>query len=274
MNKSVLSVFFLIGAILINAPRAYSENIITGSGCSVSNVGYLTDIAKEYEKRTGAKVLVRSGGSVLGIEDLSSGKVDFAASCRGKIAGDSEDIQFIQVAWDALVFIVHKSNPLKSISLDEVRAIYAGKITNYKELKGKNMPVKLFISLSRKGLSGVETSIKEMILKGGKPVETANTVLLASTGIVEQMVEETPEGFAVAGFSSARKRNVKMLKVDGIYPNKKKIASDKYQLRRPLFIVIPKKPKPGVKQFVDFILSKEGQKLISSYGVVSLMDVK
>lgn len=270
--KGLLISLLFTGCIFLGAPA--NAQYLTASGCSVSNVGYLTDLAKEYEKRTGIKVFVRGGGTILGIEDLRTGKVDFAASCRPKKSGDPEDIQFVQVAWDALVFISHKGNPVNDVSLDQVRAIYAGKITNWKQLKGPDSPIKVFISRARKGLSGVESSTKELVLKGKEPAETRNTMFLASTGIVEQMVEDTPEGFATTGFSSARRRDVKMLRVDGVSPTQKTIISNRYPLKRPLFLLVPKKHKPELKQFVDFVLSKEGQRFINSRGVVSLVDVK
>ncbi len=271
----IMLVYFLAFSVFFSlAQYAYSEEYITASGCSVSNVGYLTELAKEYEKQTGTKVLVRGGGTVIGIEDVRTGKVDFAASCRKKVAGDPEDIKFIQIAWDALVFIVHKSNPVNNISLNDVREIYAGKITNWKQLDGSKAPIKVFISRSKKGLSGVESSTNEMVLKGKEPVGTQNTLSLASTGIVEQMVEDTPEGFATTGFSSARKRDVKILKLNGVYPDKKNISNDRYPFRRPLFLLTPKNPKPAVTKFIEFTLSKKGQQFISSQGVVSLLDVK
>ena len=267
-------VFFLILIQLLISPVYASAAQITGSGCSVSNVGYLTELAKEYEKQTGIKILVRGGGTVVGVEDLRTGRVDFAASCRSREAGDPEDIEFIQVAWDALVFIVHKSNPVDNLSLDDVRAIYFGKTTNWKALKGSDMPIKVFVSRSKRGLSGVEASTKKLVLGGNDPAETKNTVILASTGIVEQMIDETPEGFAATGYSSGRKRDVKMLKLDGVSPTKSSIMSGRYPLKRPLFLLVSKKPRPEVKKFLDFVLSRKGQKLISSFGVVSLMDTK
>ncbi len=270
-TRALILVFLLLLPI---APIIASAQHITASGCSVSNVGYLSDLVKEYKKRTGIEVLVRGGGSVVGLEDLQAGRVDFAASCRVKSADDPEDLEFIQVAWDALVFIVHPSSPLNNISPDSVRAIYGDKISDWSQLKGSKSPIKLFISRPKAGLSGVEDSTKKLVLKGGEIVVTPDTTFLASTGIVEQMVEKTPEGFATVGFSSARKRNVKMLKVNGVSPTKENIAKDKYPFRRPLFIVVGKEPKPEVKNFIDFTLSKEGQQLISSLGVVSLMDVK
>ncbi len=251
-----------------------SAQHLTASGCSVSNVGYLSDLAKDYEKLTGIKIFVRGGGSVIGLEDLRSGNVDFAASCREGIEGDPEDIEFIPVAWDALVFIVHKSNPVNGISMETARAIYAGKTANWKELKGNDAPIKVFLSRPTKGLSGVESSTRKMILNGVEPPKTPNTSFMASTAIVEQMVEKTPEGFATTGFSSARKRDVKLLKVSGAAPSKENIVAGRYPLKRPLFLVVPKNPKPEVKKFVEFVLSKKGQRLISSYGVISLLDMK
>ena len=273
MNWFWILLLFLTAS-LSNQQSAYSSEYITGSGCSVSNVGYLKELAKEYERLTGVKVLVRGGGTMVGIEDVSKGKVDFATSCRIKAADDPEDIEFIQVAWDALAFIVHKSNPISNISIDDVRAIYEAKITNWKQLNGKDSPIKVIVSKPSKGLSGVWTSTKEMVLKGKEPVETKNTVSLASTGLVEQMVEKTPEGFAASGISSARKQNVKILKVNGVYPDKKNIINNKYPLRRPLFLVVPRNAKPETKKFVEFVLSKKGQQFISSQGVVSLLNVK
>lgn len=251
-----------------------AADYLTGSGCSVSNVGYLTELAKDYERLTGVKVFVRGGGSVVGIEDLRGGKVDFAASCRPKEIGDPEDVQFVQVAWDVLVFIVHKTNPVGNIALNEVRAVYSGDITNWKQLKGRDAAIKTFVSRPKKGLSGVEASTRSLVLNGKEPAASSHTYMVASTAIVEQMVENTPEGFATTGYSSGRKRNVKMLKVGGVSPTYNNIAGGRYQMKRPLFILMPRSPKPAVKRFVDYVLSREGQQFIKSQGVVPLMELK
>lgn len=266
-----IGVVFL--SLIPSSREAFPAAFITGSGCSISNVGYLGALAREFERRTGTKVLVRGGGSVVGIEDLKSGTVDFAASCRGRMSGDPEGIQFIQVAWDALVFIVHETNPVNNISMNEVRAIYAGKITNWSQLGGRYGPIKVFVSRSGRGLSGVETSLRELVTHG-KAVSGPHVRFVPSSGIVEQLVENTSDGFATTGFTSARRRSVKMLKVNGVYPTTKAIIRGKYGLRRPLFLVIPSEPKPEVTKFVSFALSEAGQQFISSQGVVSLLDVR
>lgn len=260
--------------LLFTPSNAHPSDYLSISGCSVSNVGYLTELAKEYERRTGVKVFVRGGGSVVGIEDLRSGKVDLAASCKAKEAADPGDIVYVQVAWDALAFIVHKSNPVDNITLDEVRAIYAAKIDNWNRLGGPPAPIKVFLSETKKGLSGVEASLKNMVLAGADPVKSPNTLFAASAGIVEQMVAETPAGFATTGVTSARKRNVKILKVNGVMPTNKAIIGNRYPFRRPLFLLVPQAAGPEAKRFVDFALSRDGQKFIRSQNVISLQDVK
>jgi phosphate transport system substrate-binding protein len=251
-----------------------SAESLTASGCSVSTVGYLLDLSREYEKQTGVNMSVLGGGSLRGLMDLLQNRVDFAASCKGKEVDDPAEIEFIPVAWDALVFIVNKSNPVDNITPQNVRYIYNGKITNWKQLGGPNLSITSFIS-TPKGMGGIGQSLTKMVLNGKEPSAQPNSVMLASSGAIwEQMVEKTPEGFASTGFASARKRNVKILTVNGVAANKKTITSGKYPLRRPLYLVIKKNPKPEVRRFIDFVLSKKGQGFISSYGIPSLSDVK
>ncbi len=264
----------LISLFLFYPAQAHSHDYLTISGCSISDVGYLKALAREYERRTGVKVFVRGGGSVVGSEDLKSGKVDLAASCMVPDSHDSGEIVCVQVAWDALVFIVHPSNPLDNISLDTVRSIYAGKITNWSQLHGAPARIKVFISRTKTGLSGVEASTKALVLNGKDPVESPNTFFAASSGIVEQLVEETPAGFATTGITSARKRNVKLLKVNGVAPTNKAIIQNRYPLKRPLYLLVPASSGPEVKRFVDFVLSREGQQFLKSQNVISLRDIK
>ncbi|MBA4372793.1 MAG: hypothetical protein C0402_07995 [Thermodesulfovibrio sp.] len=247
---------------------------LTGSGCSVSTVGYLIDLAKEYEKETGVKMHIVGGGSPSGLTSLGADKVDFAASCKGPSPKSSLDFDYIPVAWDALVFIVHKSNPLNDLTPEKVMDIYSGSFTNWKQLGGPDMKIISYIS-GAGSMGGIGESLSKMVLKGKEVSATRNSSVQASSvAIWEQLVEKTPGGFASTGFSSAKKRNVKMLKVNGISPTKANIITDRYPLRRPLYIVMKKDASPETRKFIEYVLSKKGQFLISSYGMVSLPEVK
>ncbi|MDA8083513.1 MAG: phosphate ABC transporter substrate-binding protein [Nitrospiraceae bacterium] len=247
---------------------------LTGSGCSVSTVGYLSDLSKEYEKETGVRMHIIGGGSLSGLTALGAQKVDFAASCLGPSPVNARNYQYVRVAWDALVFIVHKSNPVNNITPEKVADIYSGAITNWKQLGGKNGEIKSFISAAG-SMGGIGESLSKMVLKGREVTPERNSSIQASSvAIWEQLVEKTPGGFASTGFSSAKKRNVKMLKVNGVSPTKQNIMTDKYPLRRPLYIVVPKDPQPEVKKFVEYVLGRKGQSLIKSYGMVSLSEAR
>jgi len=273
--RSVAAVFSLILFCLFLSPSiSPAAETLSASGCSVSNVGYLNDLAKEYEKQSGTMMFVRGGGSIVGLRDLHQDKIDYAASCQSKQKDDPEDFEFTVASWDALVFVVHKSNPLNSITPQQVRDIYEGRINNWKQLGGPDMKIISFIS-SEEGMGGIGESLSKFILNGKRPTKQSNSSMQASSvAIWEQLIERTPEGFASTGFGSSRKRDLKVLKVNGIAPTKANIITDKYPFRRPLFLVTKKNPKPEVRKFIDFVLSKKGQALISSYGMPSLTDVK
>jgi phosphate transport system substrate-binding protein len=244
------------------------------SGCSVSNVGYLTELAADYQKISGVRMFVRGGGSVIGLEDLVAGTSDFAASCRGRRGDDPADIEFVQVAWDALVFIVHPGTPVESISFAGAAAIFQGLIKDWGQLKAPPGPITVFLQRPTRGLTGVETSVRTQVLRGASPATGPNVSQLASTAIVEQLVEKTPGSFAASGYSSARRRAVAMLALDGVKPTRQTIVDRTYPLRRPLYLIVKKPVKPSVRAFLDFALGRQGQALIDSYGAISLREMK
>jgi len=267
--------FFLLSVFLLfSHSQTSSAESLRASGCSVSTEGYLLDLSREYEKETGVKMSVLGGGSMRGLTDLVQSKVDFAASCMGREVNDPSDLKFIPVVWDALVFIVNKSNPISNISPQNVRDIYNGKITNWNQLGGPDLGITSFISTPN-GMSGIGQSLSKMILNGNPVSKQPNSVVMQSSAALwEQMVAKTPGGFASTGFASARKRDVKILKVNGISADKKNIVSGKYPFGRPLYLVVKKDPKPEVRKFIKFVLSRKGQEFIFSYGISPIDEVK
>ena len=276
MSFSLRSLRILLIAVCLSAAvTSASAGQLVVSGCSVSNSGYLNALAKEYERKTGTHIFVRGGGSILGISELRGEKIDFAASCKSKDASDPADFEFLPVAWDALVFIVHKSNPLGNITPDEVRRIYEGTLDNWRQLGGSDAVIQSFVTRPQ-DMGGIGEALSTYIL-GGKPITLQpNSIVMASSSAVrEQMVETSIVGFASSGFASARKRNVKMLSVNGVAPTKENIISGKYPFRRRLYLVYSRATNnPEVKRFIDYALSNEGQKFISSQGIPSLLEVK
>ncbi|MBJ6724128.1 substrate-binding domain-containing protein [Geomesophilobacter sediminis] len=263
----------LVAAWLLTLPMIAAAEPVMVSGCSVSNLGYLNDLARFYEKKTGQKILVRGGGSIVGLSELGADRVDIAASCQRKIP-PNKDFRVIPVAWDALVFIVNKRNPVNEITPQQVRDIYDGRVTSWKQIGGDNLRLISYVT-TPEGLGGIGEALEKYLLNGKRPQIVANSSLQASSVAVwEQLVERHPEGFASTGYGSARKRNVKLLAFNGVAPTKATIISGKYPLKRYLYLVLPKDAKPEARRFVDWVLSKEGQTHISALGLPALAEIR
>lgn len=173
------------------------------------------------------------------------------------------------VAWDALAIIVHKSNPVKNLSTRQIKAIYRGKITNWKQLGGKDAPIKLY---ARKGnISGVGYAIRQYIFKDGG-MEFSTKYKVRSSGPLEKAVEKDPLAMGITGISSARKRNVKVIGFDGKQPTMDNLIAGKYQLYRPLYLVSSPKPSKKVKEFISFAMSRDGRKIIRDNQTVPYRD--
>jgi phosphate transport system substrate-binding protein len=102
----------------------------------------------------------------------------------------------------------------------------------------------------------------------------SRALVLRSSGDLEKKIETSKNAIAVTGISSGKKCKVKFLALDGAEPSKENIAKGKYPLFRPLYLMTQPNPSPKVKKFLDWILSSEGQKIISEQGTVNLEEGK
>lgn len=214
-------------------------------------------------------ISVRGGGSGVGIASLISKTVDIGNSSRA--IKDKELATAKQkgvnpigniIALDGLAIVVHPQNSLSEISIKTLKDIYTGKITNWKALGG---PDKEIVVVSRDVASGTFEVFKEKVLGGNKTKEDA--LMLASNKAVATTVQETPGaiGYVGVGYLS---EGVKSLKVEGVVPSNKTVQDGTYKLARPLYMYTNGTPKGLVKNFIDFILSTNGQKLVSETGYV------
>lgn len=275
------SLFMFISMVLLGSASLCSwGEQLSWTGCGITKLAFMNELAAAYEKKTGTVIKITGGGATKGIRAASAGTTDLGGTCRHWLheVGDSKhaqekDAELIPVAWDALVIIVNPSNPVDNISLDSVKHVFDGKITKWSELGGDDRPIGV---IARKGkTSGVGLMFRELAFGDANYEIGARALLEKSTGPLEKKVEKIETAIAIDGISSAKKRNVKFLKLDGVAPTKENIASGKYTLYRPLYLAINKtKASVQARAFVDFALSQEGQAIISSQGTVNLAEGK
>lgn len=259
----------LVAAGIMTVPQASAKTLEWG-GCGITKKAFMFALADAFKERTGIAIDIHGGGATHGIRGAAKGEINMGGACRPAMAGNpQEDVRMVHVAWDALVGIVHPSNPVESLTSDELRQIFRGQITNWKQVGG---PDKFIVVGYRSApLSGVGFSFRELGFREKTgPGDFTSGVARKSSGPLETAVEHLPNAFAVTGVSSAKKRDVKIIGVDGIAPSPENIATGKYPLFRPLYLTVPHNPDPAVERFVEFALSDAGQEIIREEGTVNL----
>ncbi len=220
-----------------------------------------------------AKLQVTGGGSGTGIAALINGTTDIAMSSRP--IKDTERQQARQrhpagpvelaVALDGITFYVHESNPVESLTIEQLRAIYLGDLTRWKDVGGKDAPIVVY---SRENSSGTYVFVKDEVL-GGEDF-TPRALTLPGTAAVVNAVGLERNGIGYGG--SAYAKGVKELKVkkgtasEAIAPTPQNIQSGTYPLSRRLYFYLPRKATGTTRAFLDYVLSPEGQELATAVG--------
>ncbi len=229
--------------------------------------------AEEYMKKNPAKkVQVTGGGSGVGIAALINGTTDIADASRSNKddekakARDRFNVLPTEtaVAKDGVTVYVNDSNPVQQLTIKQLHDIYAGDVTNWKQVGGADAPIVLY---SRENSSGTYVFFKEEVLKGDDFAAGAQT--LPGTAVVVNAVSREKNGIGYGGAAYAKGvREVKVVGADGQgwLPSAENVASGKYPLSRALFMYTRGKPAGEAAEFIAFCLSPEGQKIVTQVG--------
>ena len=267
MRQAIFILFFLLNTSL----SVFAEPIVSLNwvGCGISKKAYVTDLAIGFEKKTNIHIDIKGGGATKGIRDVVASSADLGGSCRYRLPEDPREAGagFSPVAWDALVIITHKNNPVDTLSLDQVKDIYKGKITNWKEVGGPDIKIKLYTRQSK--FSGVGRTVRKLLFADYN-FEMSSTQAFKSSGPLEKAIVATPYSIGITGISSAKLRDLKIMELDNVYPSYENIRMGKYQLYRPLYITYNvKSEKIGmVNQFIKYTHSREGRNIMRKNGTL------
>ncbi len=230
---------------------------------------------KYMEKNPTDFVAVTGGGSGTGLSSLISGTCDIAMSSRNikekEIALAKQkgiNPNEIEVALDGLAVVVNPNNPVSSLAIDQLAAIFTGRITNWKELGGKDEKIVL---LSREVNSGTHVYFKEHVLRKNDPnskEEFAPSALMLSSSqaIADEVAGNSAAvGYYGMGYISKKQKPLSIAKDEKSEyeaPTIENVINGKYPISRPLFLYTNGAPEGLVKKFIDFTLSKEGQDIV------------
>jgi phosphate transport system substrate-binding protein len=224
-----------------------------------------------------ADIQVSGGGSGVGIQAIGAKTVDIGMSSREVTKAEMAKYpSFVvtTVAQDGIAVIVNPANEIKFITLDQIRDIYLGKTTKWTQITGANVPNtnNQIVVIGRDSASGTRTYFDETVLLKATPAKTM--LEKNSNGAVLQTIAQTPGsiGYVSIGFVSG---DVKALPIwynfDKIVaPTLSNVKSKTYPVSRDLYVITNGQPGGLTGDFIKYILSQEGQKIVSDEGYVTL----
>jgi phosphate transport system substrate-binding protein len=230
------------------------------------------------QKNADTKVQVTGGGSGTGFAALQNQQTDLANASR-KIKAKEIEACFkafkarpteYKVALDGLSVYVHESNPIKQLSVDQLKEIFTGKIRNWNQLGGTDQPITLY---SRENSSGTYEFFKETVLQGADFAASAQN--MPGTAALLQAVARDPKAIGYGGAAYGQgARHIMVSKEaggEGVEPTEENILNQKYPIWRYLYIYVnPALDKGDVKKYLTWIRSDEGQALVKDVGYFPL----
>ena len=282
-NLFVLTVLVVVGAMLFSAcspdlsveteqPTA-TEEVSAPEGLSgqlqlagSTTVQPLAEVLAEAFMAANPDVTieVQGGGSSVGVTSAGEATVDIGNASRN--VKESEfaefpDLNVITIAYDGIAIVTNPDLSLPSLSIDQVKAIFAGEITNYSEVGGPDAEI---VVVSREEGSGTRAAFEELVLATGdsEAMITENALLQQSNGQVRTTVSTTPDSIAYVSFGFLDD-SVNTVDIDGVAPTVANVKNGSYPIFRPLNMLTNGAPSALAQAFIDYILSDAGQAIVA-----------
>lgn len=266
--KTIIAAVF---AVLLLALPASAAQTLTIKG-SDTMVILVQRWAEEYMKtHPDVRIQVTGGGSGTGFAALLNGTTDIAMASRPikKEEKDRVEKSFkestkeFSVAKDGVTFFVHASNPVSALTMEQLRDIFLGDVTDWKDVGGKGGEI---IAFSRENSSGTYVFVKEHLMKNddfGVDIQS-----LPGTAAIVNAVSKQPKaiGFGGAAYAEGVKELSVLVNGKPVAPKLEAIQNGSYPLSRDLYFYTRGTPNKTAQAFIDYTLSAEGQKLVEKLG--------
>ena len=257
-----LSLKLVIGFLVIfcQCARNQKDTIIIAGSTSIQP--FAERLVEVYnQKHKTIKFNVQGGGSSAGIKTVQNRVCNIGMSSR-ELKPEEKGLYEILIAYDGIVIIVHRSNPINNLSLEAVADIFNGKIRYWSEVGGKRHRINV---ITREEGSGTRQSFEEIVMRA-KTI-TIDALVQDSNGAVREIVANDPNAIGYISYGLVDER-VKALALDSVTPSVQSIKQRKYPVVRPFLFLTNCPPQGAVKDFIDFVLSAAGQKVLQEEGLI------
>ena len=239
-----------------------------GKGEAVSVVGstsvepFAGELAQEFNRNNpGIHVEVQGGGSTAGIQAVTNGIAQIG-TCSRSLKPEETGFTAIVIARDGIAVVVNLANKVSNLTRGQIGDIYAGKITNWKDVGGDDKAITL---VTREEGSGTREAFEHLVMDKARIARAAITQ--ESNGTVKQLVKgnEGAIGYMSLGLVHGE---LKALTVGGVKATAEEVLGSTYPLVRPFLFVVKGKPGEAAQKFIDFVLSPPAQSILEKEGLV------
>lgn len=267
MKKTIL----ILAAVIAIISVTFAAEKITVKGSDTMVILAQRWAEKYMGSNPQVSIQVTGGGSGTGISALINGTTDICDASRKMKTSEIQKLKErfgtmgveIACAKDGVTIFLNENNKVDNLTIQQIKDIYQGKITNWKEVGGKDAKI---IMYSRENNSGTYVFFKDHVLGGGDYAPSCQN--LPGTAAVVNAVAKDVNGIGYGG--AGYDKGVKTCKVNGFEPNEQNVGNGKYPLSRYLYMYLRNKPTGEMKKYIDWILGPEGQKLVKQAGYFPL----
>lgn len=261
---TICSTLVLTGCGQNSSTQSGSKVTVTGS-TSVQELA--EELGSAFENKTKIVVDVQGVGSTAGVKSANDGTCDIGTSSRElKSEEKAWNLTETKIALDGIAVITNKNNKVADLTKDQLVKIYKGEIKNWKEVGGDDKEI---ILVSREAGSGTRGAFEELLKlekkEGDKTISLVadNAAVVEGNGAVLSNVAGKDNAIGYMSLGIVDDSKVNKVKIDGVEATVENIKSGKYVISRPFLMLTKAEPKKEAKELLDFILSDEGQKIVS-----------
>ena len=268
MKKLLVSVLVGISALTV----ARGDTIVI-KGSDTLGAKLVPQLAEQFKaQHPGTTFDIAAEGSATGFAALIDRTAAIGMASRpakpeeiatGKAKG--VDLKETIVAYDGIAVIVNTANPIKGLTKKQVEQIFTGEITDWSAVGGSGGKISVY---TRNTSSGTYAEFKELAMK--KRDYAPDSQKLAGNEQIAQEVGKNPNGVGYVGLAYTKASGIKVVPVDGASPSKESVLAKSYPYARPTFFYTNGDPTGVVKDFIDFTVGPEGQKIVEQVGFVPI----
>ena len=274
--KNWLSLYVLIMIIAIlsacsDTKSSSNEKIgnwetITISGST--SVGPLAEkLAMKYEELVNVKIEVNQIGSSAGIANAMNGVSQIGMSSRDlKQVEMNSGIEELVIAYDGIVVVAHPTNPVKDLTMEQIKQIFTGEITNWKDVGGKDMEI---VVVSREDGSGSRDAFQEIVgYKSGQLIR--NAIIASGNGNIKTTVAMNKHAIGFISFEYID-ASISTMNINRVEATAENVLNGSYSLSRPFLFVHKGEVSAAAQAFIDYIFTPEAQKIVEQAGAIPLI---